>query len=257
MWFALGAATSLLQSLTSSSASQTSSTTSAGQSQGASNPFALDSTSPGPANTGFTPTAGGGSQISPQTMSALIGAQEQSGSTSSSAPTSQSAALQDLFSQIDANGDGEISKSEFESALGAGGTNVAAADNVFSQLDTNGDGTVSLDELKNALQGAGGHHGGRHHMQADAGSSGSADGSSDSTSADGSTDPLMQALAASSTTSSNTGSNNLSSLLTPIDQSQLSPISMSASSYNAIEAMIQRGAQAFAASASNALSVNV
>jgi hypothetical protein len=255
MWFALGAATSLLQSLTSSSTSQTSSTAAAGQSQGASNPFAIDSTSPGPANTGFTPAAGGGSQISPQTMSALIGAQEQSGSTSS-APTSQSAALQDLFSQIDGNGDGEISKSEFESALGAGGTNVAAADNVFGQLDTNGDGNVSLDELKNALEGAGGHHGGHHHMHSDAGSSGSTDGSSGSTSADGSTDPLMQALTASSTSAGN-GSNGLSSSLIPVDQAHLMPISLSASSYNAIEAMVQRSAQNFAASAANSLSVNI
>jgi hypothetical protein len=251
MWFAIGAATSLLQSLT-SGASQTSSTTSAGQSQGASNPFDLGSTSPGPANAGFTPVTGGGSQISPQTMSALIGAQEQSGSTSS-APTSRSAALQDLFSQIDGNGDGEISKSEFENALGAGGTNVAAADNVFGQLDSNGDGNVSLDELKKALEGTGGH--GHHHMHASASSS--TDGSSDSSSTGGSNDPLMQALAASSTTSSNAGNNNPTSSVAPIDQSQLSPISMSASSYNAIEAMIQRGAQAFAASASNALSVNV
>jgi Ca2+-binding EF-hand superfamily protein len=251
MFMAIGAATSILQSLTSSSATSTSSTTSAGQSQDASNPFALGSSSQDTVNTGFTPSAGGGSQISAQTMSALIGAQEQSGSTSSSAPTSQSAALQNLFSQIDANGDGEISKSEFESALGAGGTNVAAADSVFSQLDTNGDGNVSLDELKNALQG-GGHHGG-HHMHT--GSSSSTDGSSSSSSADGSTDPLMQALAASST-SGNTG-NSLSSSVVPIDQAHLLPISLSASSYNAMEAMIQSGASAFAASAANSLSMNI
>jgi Ca2+-binding EF-hand superfamily protein len=249
MWMAIGAATSILQSLTSSSA--TSSTTSAGQSQDASNPFALGSSSQDTVNTGFTPSAGGGSQISAQTMSALIGAQEQSGSTSSSAPTSQSAALQNLFSQIDANGDGEISKSEFESALGAGGTNVAAADSVFSQLDTNGDGNVSLDELKNALEGSGGHHGG-HHMHT--GSSSSTDGSSSSTSADGSTDPLMQALAASS---SNGNGNSLSSLLSTVNKSQITPISLSASSYNAMEAMIQSGASAFAASATNSLSLNI
>jgi Ca2+-binding EF-hand superfamily protein len=252
MWMAIGAATSILQSLTSSS---TSSTTSAGQSQDASNPFALGSSSQDAVSTGFTPVGSGGSQISPQTMSALIGAQEESGPTSSSAPTSQSAALQDLFSQIDANGDGEISKSEFEGALGAGGTNVAAADSVFSQLDANGDGNVSLDELKNALQGAGGHHGGHHHMNADAGSSGSTDGSSASTSADGSNDPLMQALAASSA-SGNTG-NSLSSSVVPIDQAHLLPISLSASSYSAMEAMIQSGASAFAASAANSLSMNV
>src|SRR5262245_63976850 len=90
-------------------------------------------------------------------MSALIAEQSQSGSTassSSSSSTSPSDALQDLFSQIDADGNGQISKSEFENALGAGGTNVAQADDVFSKLDKDGDGSVSLDEMKSALQGA-------------------------------------------------------------------------------------------------------
>ena len=90
------------------------------------------------------------------------------GSTTS-APTSQSDALKDLFSQLDANGDGQISKSEFENALGAGGTNIAQADDVFSKMDKNGDGSVSLDEMSSALKGAGGNH---HHHHA-AGSDGS------------------------------------------------------------------------------------
>src|SRR5205807_9520666 len=113
----------------------------------------------------------GFSQISPQTMSALIAAQSQSGATSS-ASSSPSAALKDLFSQIDADGDGKISKSEFENALGAGGTNLAQADDVFNKLDANGDGTVSLDELSKALKG-----GGHHHHPAGAGDGGCADGS--------------------------------------------------------------------------------
>ncbi len=111
-----------------------------------------------------SPQSSGFSQISPQTMSALIAAQ---GDTTNTTPTNPSDALQDLFSQIDANGDGSITKTEFENALGAGGTNTAAADKVFGELDTNGDGSVSLDEVKSALQGAGGHHGGHgHHMHA-------------------------------------------------------------------------------------------
>ena len=135
-------------------------------------------------------------------MSALLAAQSQSSSarprTTASAPTSPAAALQDLFSQIDANGDGQITKSEFENALGAGGTNIAQADDVFSKLDTNGDGTVSLDELKSALKGAGGKGGHHHHHVA------SANGSSDSSGVQqhrvpadsaASSDPLLQALA--------------------------------------------------------------
>ena len=104
--------------------------------------------------------------------------------------TSLSDPLQDLFSQIDGNGDGQISKSEFENALGAGGTNMAQADNVFSKLDKNGDGNVSLDELKSALQGAGGHHGGIITPQARAMPSGRP--AADRTSGD----PLAQALRA-------------------------------------------------------------
>jgi Ca2+-binding EF-hand superfamily protein len=96
-------------------------------------------------------------------MSALIAAQSQSGATAS-AFTDPSSALKDLFSQIDADGDGKITQSEFENALGAGGTNLAQADDVFNKLDTNGDGTVSSDELSKALKGAG--HGGHHHHHA-------------------------------------------------------------------------------------------
>jgi hypothetical protein len=167
-------------------------------------------------------------------MSALLDAQSQAGTTGSTASQSPSQALQNLFSDIDANGDGSISQQEFENALGAGGTNLAAADKVFGELDSNKDGTVSLDELKQALQGAGGHHGGRHHMHAANGSSSSADPDN--------TDPLLQALSSNSST----GSRSTTSSLTPVDPSQITPISLSTSTYNMIEQMMQRGAQAYA-----------
>ncbi|MFX7934487.1 EF-hand domain-containing protein, partial [Acinetobacter baumannii] len=79
--------------------------------------------------------AGNAPQISPETMNALFSAQsEATGATSvasdatstdttSSASSRRDAALKDLFSQIDADGDGKITQSEFEDALGAGGTN--------------------------------------------------------------------------------------------------------------------------------------
>ena len=114
-------------------------------------------------------------------MSALLAAQGQSSTgPTTQASTGPSSALQDLFSQIDANGDGAISKTEFENALGAGGTNLAQADDVFNKLDTNGDGSVSLGELKSALQGAGGEGGHGHHHHAHVGGGG---GSGDSTGA--------------------------------------------------------------------------
>jgi len=71
---------------------------------------------------------------------------------------SRSDALKDLFSQIDADGDGKITKTEFESALGAGGTNLPQADDVFSKLDKDGNDSVSLDEMSSALKGKGHHH---------------------------------------------------------------------------------------------------
>jgi Ca2+-binding EF-hand superfamily protein len=150
-------------------------------------------------------------------MSALLAAQSQSGSTTS-APTSRSSALQDLFSQIDGDGDGQISKSEFEGALGAGGTNLAQADDVFNKLDANGDGSVSLGEMSSALKGAGGK-GGHHH--AHVGDSGQAGGSSSS------------AAGASSTAPATTAS------------------STATSSYNMIEQMIQREAKAISFSATS------
>jgi Ca2+-binding EF-hand superfamily protein len=94
-------------------------------------------------------------------MSALLAAQSQSGS--SVAPMSRKDALKDLFSRIDADGDGKITKSEFENALGAGGTNIAKADDVFGKLDKDGDDAVSLDEMSSALKGGRGHHG-HHHI---------------------------------------------------------------------------------------------
>ena len=248
MFMALGAAASLWDTLQSLATSKSSSTQSTGVSQTGSDPFSVN----GPAvpSTNSPPTFGTGSsnQISPQTMSALLDAQSQidaqgqTGTTSTAASTTPSQALQNLFSDIDADGDGSISKQEFENALGAGGTNTAAADNVFNQLDTNGDGSVSLDELKSALQGAGGHHGGHHHMHA-ASSTSSADGSSSDSSDSDSTDPLMQMLNASLNTASSTSgsSSTTSSSLTPANTSQITPISLSTATYNMIEKMLQSG----------------
>ena len=89
-------------------------------------------------------------------MSALLAAQSQASTGSAaSSSTSRSDALKDLFAQIDADGDGKLSKSEFENALGAGGTNLKQADSVFGKLDKDGDGAVGLDEMMSALKGKG------------------------------------------------------------------------------------------------------
>ena len=165
MLLALGAASAALDALT-SLISPPSSQATTGFSQKTATPFNLTSAS---GSTNSIPMSGlaGASQggLSPATMSALLEAQGQSSATVST-PVSQSDALKNLFSQIDANGDGQISKSEFENALGAGGTNVAQADDVFSKMDRDGDGSVSLDEMSSVLKGAGRriHH--HHHATA-------------------------------------------------------------------------------------------
>jgi hypothetical protein len=183
-------------------------------------------------------------------MSALIAAQ---GDTTNTAPTNPSDALQDLFSQIDGNKDGAITKTEFENALGAGGTNTAAADKVFGELDTNGDGSVSPDEMTSALQGAGGRHGRGHHMHAGAGGG---DGS----------DPLLQALSGASSTAVTNSDGSTTTSITYADGSKVSlttpgastsSTSSATSSYNLIEQLIQREAQSLSASVASSLSMSV
>jgi Ca2+-binding EF-hand superfamily protein len=255
MLTAAGAASSALDALKSLIPSKQTSPPVTGFAQ--TNPF--DFAGGDVASTGFAAGSGtgGGSQISPQTMSALLAAQSQSATTTSPASGSPSDALKDLFSQIDTNGDGEISKSEFEGALGAGGTNVAQADDVFGKLDSNGDGLVSLGEMSSALKGAGGK--GHHHHHQVAGSNGSGDSGSTGAS---SSDPLTQALDAATTVTNSDGSTTTSMTLadgTTVTMTQPAATTASStatSSYNFIEQMIQREAQAISSSAAASLSVS-
>ena len=254
MLLALGAVSSALDALQSLTASKSSSAPSTGLGQTTAASFDL---------TGSTAAAGtsaqgfgssGCSQISPETMSALIAAQSQSGSTPS-ASSDPSSALQDLFSQIDADGDGKITKSEFENALGAGGTNLAQADDVFSKLDTDSNGKVSLDEMSKALKGAG--HGGHHHHAGGSRDAGGIDASGSNT------DALSQAL---SDASSNAVTNSDGSTTTSITYADGSKVTLTTpaastassaatSSYNLIEQLIQREAQALSQSATTSLSI--
>jgi hypothetical protein len=136
-------------------------------------------------------------------------------------------------------------------ALGAGGTNLAQADDVFGKLDKDSDGSVSLDEMSSALKGAGGHgHRHKHHVG----------GSQESNS-----DPLLQALDGASSTSVTNSDGSTTTSLTYADGSKVTMTSAptasastsAASSYNFIEQMIQREAQAISASVTSSLSVNL
>jgi len=158
MLLALGAVSSALDALQSLTSSKSTSP-STGFSHSATNPFDLSASGPASASSTPPPWPGGTSKISPATLGALLAAQSQSsmGSTTS-ALASRPDALKDLFSHLDTDHDGQISKSEFESALGAGGTNLAQADDVFGKLDQDGSETVSLDEMSSALKGRARHH---------------------------------------------------------------------------------------------------
>jgi EF-hand domain pair len=256
MLLALGAASSVFDALKSLTSSKSSSPPTTGLIQDPANPFDLSGSaaSSGSSASGSSAPAfgpGAGAQISPATMSALLDAQSQSSAGSAaSAPTSRSDALKHLFAQIDADGDGQLSKTEFENALGAGGTNIAQADDVFGKLDKDGSGSVSLDELSSALKGKGHHH---HHA---AGGSNGADGSN--------SDPLAKALQGASSTSVANSDGSTTTSLTYADGSKVTMTSPAAttasstatSSYNFIEQMIQREAKAISTSATTSLSVS-
>jgi Ca2+-binding EF-hand superfamily protein len=184
-------------------------------------------------------------------MSALLDAQSQSSAgATTTASKSRSDALKDLFGQIDSDGDGKITKSEFEEALGAGGTNLAQADSVFGKLDKDGDGSVSFKELASALKGGKGHH----HQHAE--SSSSDDGSN--------SDPFSQALQGASSTSVTNSDGSVTTSLTYADGSKVTMTSAAGksssasatSSYNFIEQMIQRQAQAISSGATASVSVS-
>jgi hypothetical protein len=248
MFLALGAASSAIDALKALTSSKSSSASSTGASQNAKSPFDLlpsglqASVSPGSGS-------GGGAQISSETMSALLDAQSQSSAESmTTASKSRSSALKDLFAQIDSNGDGKITKSEFEEKLGAGGTNLQNADSVFGKLDKDGDGSVTLKELASALRPKG------HHGHGDDANDASGSGS----------DPFSQALQGASSTSLNNSDGSVTTSLTYADGSKVTMTSAAGasssaaatSSYNFIEQMIQRQAQAISSAATASLSVS-
>ncbi|WP_257166764.1 EF-hand domain-containing protein [Bradyrhizobium sp. SRS-191] len=254
MWFALGAASSVLDSLQSIGSTKSGS----GKSGNAGGLFSLgnkETSSSGNFSPSLTSGSGSSGQIAPETMNALLAAQSQSSASTSA--SSSANPLQDLFSQIDGDGDGQISKSEFENALGAGGTNLANADKVFGKLDANSDGNVSLDELSSALQGAKGRRG-HHHQQAGAGQAGSS-GNASSAGADA----LMQALSGASSSSSTNSDGSTTTTITYADGSKMTLITPAATtasnaataSYNMIEKLMQHQPKLPSAASTTAMSV--
>ena len=247
MYLALaGAAASaldLLSSLTSSKSSSAKPTTGVSQSP---KPFVISSSTSASLTTPSPATWGQSGVLSSDTWNALLGAQ----SSSTASPMSRPDAMKDMFSQIDVNGNGSISKSEFEQQLGAGGTNIAAADDVFSKLDTDGDGSVSMNELTNALQTK--KSGGSHHAHGGHGGGGG-----------GLADALSQSIDGATTTTTTNSDGSTTTTLTYADGSKVTSTSAAssagsssaASSYNLIEKLIQSQSQAVSGAATSSVKV--
>jgi hypothetical protein len=149
------------------------------------------------------------------TMAALVALQGQ-GANGAGGP-------QSLFSQLDTDGDGSISKTEFENALSQSGVDTSSADALFSKLDQNGDGSVSQSELSSAAHRGHGH--GHHHMEAGAsdgakggGGQGGLSSLLDSTSADGASTQTENNSDGSTTTTITYADGSTVSMTTPAAQ---------------------------------------
>ena len=97
--------------------------------------------------------------FSPAMGAQLIADQAQMCASSAGA-TPASFSKQTLFTQLDANGDGSLTKSELEQAVTKAGGTVASADALYAKLDPKNTGSVSEQQFAQNLPGAHHHH---HH----------------------------------------------------------------------------------------------
>ncbi|HZZ80365.1 MAG TPA: EF-hand domain-containing protein [Gemmataceae bacterium] len=121
-----------------------------------------------------SPTA----QVSDMVLGVLVGMQQMSDGSSSTATTTSSGSspLDQVFSAMDTNGDGTVSQSEMETYLEQQGATQGQADAMYASLDQSGSNGISESQMQSALQQGGQvHHGGGHHHHH--GVSGSSSGS--------------------------------------------------------------------------------
>jgi hypothetical protein len=201
-----------------------------------------------PANAPTSPT---GPPLTPGTMNALLFAQGQPGLVNGDAFSSQ------LFSLLDSNRDGSISKQEFEATFGQNGK-TARADDIFARLDVDGDGAVSASELTSALQKGGEAHRqhGHHH---DVGGAGGTSASGGVGNPPSSNDPLTQSDTSQTVTNADGSS---TTTITYADGSQVSMTTPATASgadlHHSLERLIQRQAQMLStSSAGQALTMSV
>ena len=240
---ALGAL-DLLSSLTSQLDAKASGKTDA-SSSGASFANALGATSDA---TGTTPAAPDAASTSPgsgpfksNVLAFLLARQEQQSGTQGGRPNGLSKLGEALFDKVDSDGNGSISKTELQSALGTG-TDSGTADKLFSKLDKSGDGAIDAKEFAAALQGRGGHH--RRHgpppaegaqdLTAQLGAQSQGAKSSTTTNADGSSTTTISYADGSKVT--------LTTPAAPTDTGSAA-VQPSAGSHNILETLIQLQAQ--------------
>jgi hypothetical protein len=230
---AAGSALSYLSSLQNISGAFQSS---GAQSTGQSTPFAAAALAQPP-----QPPATGGSTntwpMSSQTMNTLLSAQSQSG---------ESSASQKLFSMLDSNGDGTISKSEFEAAFGQNGK-TDQADALLAKLDQDGDGAVNQKELSSALK-----KGHRHHHAQSAGGLSGGEGTGGSATKNATTQSTTN-VDGSTTTTISYGDGSQVTMTTPASGGS----SNSGSNGNFLEQLIQRQSQMLSANTGQSLAVNI
>jgi hypothetical protein len=205
------------------------------------------------------------SPLSPDTLGALISAQGQ-GQGQSGCGATQSQQSQTVFSEFDTNGDGSISKSEFEAGFGSN-ADMSKVDGLFSALDGNGDGSISQNELTSASQASHAHH--HHHHAHGAGQSqGQSGGSSpedlfsstSATDAAGATTQTSSNSDGSSTTTIKYADGSTVSMTTPAvaaassDNSTASSGGQSADG-NRLEKLISRQSQLLAAQSASTLTI--
>ncbi len=168
-----------------------------------------------------------GSGFSDQMQAQMIGYQAQGWPGASSAqPGGQLA--QNLFSQIDSNGDGSISQSELEQAITAAGGTKAGADALYAKLDPNGTGSVSEQQFAQGLaslsqpgaaQGAPHAHHHHHH--------GGGAGAASATNDDGADDALTALFDADSGGAANSPTQIAQNIFSQIDSSGTGAITQS------------------------------
>jgi EF-hand domain pair len=193
-----------------------------------------------------------GVQFSPDTLGTLISLQGQRGWTDRVTNKAQS-----MLTQFDSDGDGSISKSEFENGFGSN-ADMSKVDTLFSKLDTNGDGSISQTELVSAARQSRAHH--HHHHIANSGSPGGADPLALLTSAPQGTSTTTTNTDGSTTTTITYADGSTVTMNIPAASSSSQTASDGTGSqstgYNVLQQLIQLQAQLLAQSA-NALTASI